>query len=94
MRKHRPFRNLDILALGGRNRAAGADQDARDRAFHTADDAADDGAHAGAGRDTSDFTLDAFTLDRVDRVGSNLIGLATDHELIEGQGQLAGTLGA
>src|SRR6185436_6405441 len=56
---------VDVLAFGGDQHAAGADQDAGDRALHATDDAADDRANAGARADLADFTLEAFALDRV-----------------------------
>ena len=45
-----PCGKLDLLAFGRGNRAAAADQDARDGALDAAEDAAEDRADAGAGR--------------------------------------------
>ena len=73
--QHRAGGQLDVLALGCRDGAAAADQDAGERALEAAEDAADDRADAGAGADLPDLTPNPLALDRlghrrVDRVGA------------------------
>jgi len=64
---------VNVLAFGRRNHAAAADQDAGDRAFHAAENPADDGADCRARADAGglviaslhDATLAARWADRV-----------------------------
>ena len=49
--QHGAGRQLDVFALGRRDDAAAADQDAGDRALHAAENAADDAADRRAGAD-------------------------------------------
>ena len=85
----RARRQLDVGAFGGRDRSAGADQDAGERALEAAEDAADDRADAGAGADPAGLAADAFALERLGDRGADRIASAVDRDLIECQRQLA-----
>src|SRR5688500_5655748 len=81
--KHGAGFELDVLALGGRDHAAAADQDAGNRALHAAENAADDRADAGAGADALGFVLQAAALERLGHRGTHVAGAAVHGETRE-----------
>src|SRR4051812_40187279 len=87
-------RQRDVLALGRRDGAAAADEDAEERPLGAAEDAADDRADAGPRADLGGFTLDALALDRLRHRRVDRIGAAVDGELIERHRHRAPALGA
>src|ERR1041385_4297149 len=79
----------DVLAFGGRDRAAAADQDAEQRAFRAAEDPADDGADARARADLAGLALDPFALERLLHGRVDRIAAAAHGDLIERDGEAA-----
>src|SRR5262245_26016916 len=59
----RAGRKRDVLAVGRRDRATGADHCAKDRALHAADDAANDTADTGTNTSHRSFFTNALALE-------------------------------
>jgi glutamate-1-semialdehyde 2,1-aminomutase len=78
-----------VLAFGGRNGAAPADQHAKERAFGAAENAADDCADTGAGADPPGLTFHARAFDRFRHGAAHRVSPAPHGDLVERHGHLA-----
>src|SRR5262249_38750593 len=86
--QHRTLRQLDLLALGRRNRAAAADQNASQRALEATENATEDRTDACAGSDASSLALDPLALDRLGDGAPHGIRTTVHRHLIETDGHL------
>src|SRR5205085_8457481 len=81
--KNRSTRQVDVLALGGRNRSAAANEDAGERALHPAEDAADDHSNTGASANLRRLTANARAFDCLRNGPTDWILASVDTHLIE-----------
>src|SRR5262245_27171444 len=77
----------DVLAVGRRDRAAGADDGTKNRALDAADDAAHDAAHAGARGGHGAFFSDPLALEDLHGRATNVAIASAHRELVERQRQ-------
>src|SRR5690242_7651323 len=78
----RPGRQLDVLAVGSRDRTARTNDGAENRALHTADQATDDATNTGAHTGRPGFASDAFAFEHLRRSRSHINVAATHAEAI------------
>src|SRR5262245_7022520 len=91
---HGSGRQLDVLAIGGRDGAAGADHGAQYCALHAAENAADDGPGTGADTCRALLIEDSAALEHVGRGGANLVLTPAHRQPIERERELAGAFDA
>src|SRR6185295_5975839 len=84
--KYRPWRQIDVVAFGGRNRPASTYQNARERTFETAENTADDRSHSCSSGDLAGVCL---PLKRLGHGGPNRVRTSVDREPIEEQRHLS-----